>query len=46
MTATPRARAPHRARARTTPDGPARIEAADQTIPVDAGRAQRPTESS
>ncbi|MCC5032401.1 hypothetical protein DMH02_003825 [Streptomyces sp. WAC 00631] len=43
MTATPRARAPYRVRARTTPDGPARIEAADRAVPVDAGWTQPPT---
>jgi uncharacterized OsmC-like protein len=35
MTTTPQARTGYRVRAGTTPDGPAHIEAADQTIPLD-----------
>ncbi|MCX4859051.1 OsmC family protein [Streptomyces canus] len=43
MTTTPQARTSYRVRARTTPDGPARIEAAEQTIPVDAAWAEPPS---
>lgn len=42
-TGTPRARTSYRVRARTTPDGPARIEAADQMIPVDAAWDRPPS---
>ncbi|MFF7639854.1 OsmC family protein [Streptomyces canus] len=43
MTTTPQARTSYRVRARTTPAGPAHIEAADQTIPVDAAWDRPPS---
>ncbi|MFJ8630950.1 OsmC family protein [Streptomyces sp. NPDC093568] len=42
-TSTPQARTTYRVRGRTTPDGPAHIEAADQTIPADTAWAQPAT---
>ncbi|WP_327344426.1 hypothetical protein [Streptomyces europaeiscabiei] len=42
-TSTPRAHTSYRVRAHTTPDGTARIQAADQTVPVDTAWDRPPS---